>query len=444
MNTHKPFLAKLSILVSLVAAPCLLLAQQTPSIVWQRCLGGTNYEGPGGARSIQQTHDGGYIVIGTTSSIDGDVIGYHGDSVHDDIWVVKLDSARKIQWQRCLGGRGYDEGTSIIQTSDKGYALCGHTNSDSEDVSGNHGNYDAWVVKLDSGGKTQWQQCLGGSGSDYANSIIQNSQGDYIIAGTTASHDESLNNHGGEDAYIIKLSSSGNIIWQKCFGGSRNEYASSIIQTKDGGYIFTGVTNSTDGDVLGYHPDTTATSDTILGPYHNSDVWVVKLDTSGKIQWQKCLGGAKNDEANSILQTSDKGYILCGSTTSDDGDITGWHSGWEMGEYPSHPYPDVWIIKLDSVGSIQWQNCFGGTGEDWGSDVIPTFDGGYIFTGSTASNDGDVTGRHAVFLNPDPDMWVGKLTVLAEAAMKEVIRSFKLPTEVMLSMAVQLLLMATL
>ncbi len=127
------------------------------TILWQRCLGGSADDE---ASSVIQTSDGGFALAGATRSNDGDFVGNHG---HQDGWVVKLNSSGATQWSKCYGGTSDDDFFSIIQTSDGGFAVAGATNSDDDDVSGNHGNTDSWVVKLDNTGNIEWQKCLGGS-----------------------------------------------------------------------------------------------------------------------------------------------------------------------------------------------------------------------------------------------------------------------------------------
>ncbi len=175
--------------------------EEVPYITWQKCLGGSSLDD---VLSIQQTSDGGYIVAGYTGSDDGDVSGKHGDL---DFWVVKLSSTGSLQWQKCLGGSSLDDARSIQQTSDGGYVVAGYAYSNDGDVSGNHGNAaDFWVVKLSSTGSLQWQKCLGGSGDDGVGSIQQTSDGGYIVAGSTNSNDGDVSgNHGDLDFWVVKL-----------------------------------------------------------------------------------------------------------------------------------------------------------------------------------------------------------------------------------------------
>ena len=362
---------------------------QAPVIEWQKSLGGTGYDA---SQSIQQTTDGGYIVAGFSESIDGDVTGNNGDF---DYWIVKLDPSGNITWQKSLGGSGNDEARSIQQTTDGGYIVAGYSDSNDGDVTGNHGASDYWIVKLDPSGNITWQKSLGGSNYDEAHSIQQTTDGGYILAGFSAypSDGDVTGTHGQIDYWIVKLDSIGNITWQKSLGGSLLDEAHSIQQTTDGGFIVAGWSTSNNGDVIGNH-----------GGY---DHWVVKLDVNGNIAWQKSLGGSEDDgghaggfiglDATSIQQTTDGGYILAAESNSNDGDVTGNHGGI-----------DNWIVKLDVNGNITWQKSLGGMGGDITSSIQQTTDGGYIVAGWSLSIDAwaDVTGNHG-----NSDYWIVKLDV---------------------------------
>jgi len=353
---------------------CLFNSFSQPTIQWQKCLGGSNQDG---ANSIQQTVDGGYIVAGVTSSNDGDVTGNHGG---DDFWIVKLDGSGNIQWQKCLGGSGGDYAYSIQKTSDSGYIIAGSTGSNNGDVTGNHGSVDYWVVKLDGVGNLQWQKCFGGTNDDTGSWIQQTNDAGYIIAGFTESVDGDVNgNHGNFDYWVVKLDASGTLQWQKCLGGTGNDFARFIRQTSDGGYTVVGSTNSNDGDVTGNHGIV--------------DYWIAKLDSLGTLQWQKCLGGTNDDDGYSIQQLIDGGFIVAGYAESNDGDVSG-----------NHGINDYWIVKLDSTGTLQWQKCYGGAGNDLAWYIQQATDGGYLVAGFAQSNDGDVTGNHG-----GRDFWILKL-----------------------------------
>lgn len=408
----------------------ILAAQSAPSIEWQKALGGTHSES---ANAVQQTSDGGYIVAGNSMSNDGDVTGNHGGG---DYWIVKLNPAGGIQWQKSLGGSNVDDAQSIRQTTDGGYIIAGSSNSGDGDISGNHGNYDYWIVKLDSNGNMQWQKSLGGSSVDMAQSIQQTSEGGYIVAGSSSSNDgDASGNHGGGDYWIVKLDVNGNIQWQKSLGGSSSEQVNSVQQTFDGGYIIAGTTVSTDGDItvsygnndfwvvkldsggnmqwqktlgnigdnIGYYAQQTFDGGYIaVGTSFNPsnlesglpDYWVIKLSNNGTIEWDKYFGGSFHDNAITIRQTPEWDYIVAGWTASNNGQVTNHHGNL-----------DYWIIKLDSSGNLKWEKTLGGPDFDYLTALELTADNGYIVSGSTGSTSGDVTGHHGMI-----DAWVVKLS----------------------------------
>ncbi|MBS1687001.1 MAG: T9SS type A sorting domain-containing protein [Bacteroidetes bacterium] len=353
-------------------------AQAQHDIQWEKSLGGTNNDV---AYSISPSADGGYFAAGYSFSTDSDVTGNHGNS---DCWVVKLTAAGTIQWQKSLGGPGNDIGHSIAATADGGCIVAGQNGGNGGDVTGNHGGVDYWVVKLDTTGTIQWQKSYGGTANDLAECIAPTVDGGYIVAGISLSNNGDVTGHHGpvdDDYWIVKLDASGTMQWQKSLGGTSNDDAYSIAQTADRGYIVTGSSGSINGDVTGHHG------------FNNYDYWVVKLDTIGAIQWQKSLGGSYADEAYSIAPTADGGYIVAGYSASTDGDVTGHYS-----------VDDYWVVKLGATGSIQWQKSLGGTNFDEANSVVQTADRGYIVAGNTASTDGDLTGHYG---NTGP--WIVKL-----------------------------------
>jgi len=314
-------------------------ANKPVQIEWQRCLGGSNKDE---ARSVQQTRDGGYIVAGFTKSNDGDINEKKGILIFNDFFIVKLDKGGNIQWRKRLGGSRDDEVYSIQQTRDGGYIVAGVTESNDGYVGENHGKSDSWVIKINENGNIQWRKCFGGSNEDMIYSIQQTRDDGYIMAGITTSIDGDVRGwHIGfaikkpsegislPDFWIVKLDEKGNIEWQKCLGGSDWDWAKSIEQTSDGGYIVAGWTCSNNGNVSGWHKGYSVTGDPL------PDFWIVKLDEKGNIEWQKCLGGSDWDEAYSIQQTSDGGYIVAGTTYSNDGDVKG-----------NHGKQDIWMVKL--------------------------------------------------------------------------------------------------
>jgi hypothetical protein len=357
----------------------------TGGLAWQRCLGGTNNDQ---AFAVEQTQDGGYIVVGQTKSNDGDVTGLHSGFAAMDAWVVKLDTSGALTWQKTLGGSKADAATGVKQTPDGGFAIVGYTRSVDGDVTENHGNSDLWLVKLSSSGILEWQKCFGGTADDTGQGIQLTSDGGYVLAGETASNNGDVSGtHGGNDFWVVKLSATANIEWQKAIGGNLAELVETVRQTSDGGYVIVGETSSNNGDVTGNHND-------VLNTY---DAWVVKLNALGTLEWQKCLGGSSIDRAFDVMETTDNGFIVVGETRSADGDVIGNH-----GDY------DAWMVKLNNGGALVWQKCWGGSAEESLLSIQQTADSGCILVGSAASTDGDVVGFEGGLSNFN-DIWVLKI-----------------------------------
>jgi hypothetical protein len=266
-------------------------------ISWTKTFGGAGGES---GSSVQQTNDGGYIIAGSTfSSGNGD----------EDVYLTKTDGSGNEQWTKTFGGTDWDVGSSVQQTTDGGYIIAGSTSS-----FGN-GGPDVYLIKTDGNGDSLWTKTFGGANYDVGSSVQQTSDGGYIICGCT-------NSFGGLPdcyLYIIKTDENGDLLWTKTLGGTDwddDDKGNSIQQTTDGGYIITGwINRSVFSD--GY------------------DVFLIKTDGSGNEQWTKTFGGTENDSGNSVQQTTDGGYIICGYTES-------FGNGGE----------DVYLIKTDQNGNI--------------------------------------------------------------------------------------------
>jgi ribosomal protein S11 len=254
------------------------------NIIWAKTYGGIGYDD---AYSVQQTSDGGYIVAGITWSFGA------GSA---DIFLIKTDANGNIIWAKTYGGIGYDDAYSVQQTSDGGYIVVGTTRSFGA------GSYDIFLIKTDANGNIIWAKTYGGTDRDGASSVQQTSDGGYIVAGYTESFGA-----GYSDAFLIKTDANGNIIWAKTYGGTYGDYACSVQQTSDGGYI-----------VAGY-----------------GDIFLIKTDANGNIIWAKTYGGTYGDYAYSVQHTSDGGYIVAGGTYS-------FGAG----------YSDAFLIKTDANGDI--------------------------------------------------------------------------------------------
>ena len=296
---------------------------------------------------IQQTDDDsdgqkddGYIVAGETES--------YGAGIYDFL-ILKLDSSGNQQWAKTFGEVALDRPFSIQQTTDGGYVISGKTSSYGA------GSYDFLILKLDSSGNQQWAKTFGRNGADGSCSVQQTSDGGYIIAGMTGSWAGFADN-----LLVLRLDSNGEQKWAESFGGLNNEYAYSIQQTNDGGYIVSGFTSSYG-----------AGSDNALIIKINPDI----AGAFGGVNWAKTFGGiivsANSEYADSIQQTTDGGYVIAGITCS----------------YGSC---DFLVLKLDSGGVQEWARTFGhDSNTDWAKSVRQTDDGGYIITGKTSLGAGN-------------------------------------------------------
>jgi len=241
------------------------------NIEWAKTLGGINVNI---ANSIQQTIDGGYIVGGYTNSF--------GAGSYDFL-VIKLSYDGNIEWAKTLGGEENDELYSLELTDDGGYLLAGSTSSFGP------GDLDILIIKLSYNGNMEWMKTFFEGGTYEVANFIQKTNDGYILAGYTWPLGA-----GDKDCLVLKLSSNYNIQWGRKYGGINYDICNSIIQANDGGYIFTGYTQS-------------------FGP--SGSFLIIKLFPNGIVEWARIFGGGNIEGGNSITQTSD-GYIIAGYTYS--------------------------------------------------------------------------------------------------------------------------------
>jgi len=289
---------------------------------WMKSLGGDGYER---GYCVQQTSDGGYIVVGYTTSYGA------GGS---DAWLIKLDANGTVLWDRTFGGASSDNGYYVQQSDDGGYIIVGAT------VSYGAGGADVWLIKTDSNGTEMWNKTFGTSiYYEQGYVVYPSNDGGYMVFGRQqADNDEIL---------VIKTDAQGNELWNKTFGGNDGEWLRTAYKTSDGGFILVGRTYS-------------------YGV--NGDAYVIKLDAQGNMEWGKNYGGLDYDCGNGITETSDGGYIIAGATKS-------YGAG----------YYDSWLIKIDTWGNMEWNLTFGGVENDTFAFIQQTSDGGYICVGSTQS-----------------------------------------------------------
>ena len=312
--------------------------------LWTKLYGGRFWEGLGilgqGGTSapgdVVENPGGGFTFVTSTASTDGDVTGNISTGTFFDIWVVTVNDTGKIIWNKCYGGTASDEGYGITRTGDGGYIVAAKTSSNDVQVTGNHGDGDLWVFKIDATGTLLWQKALGGSslenyfspgggsGIDRGNILTASDGSVYILCNTQSFNGDVSGNHGISDNWIVKMNSSGVVLWSKCYGGSGNENQGKMIEDTDGNIVYCGSSTSADGD--------------LPGNYGSSDVFVAKINhNNGNIIWIKNYGGTSRDGGADITRLSQKGFILIGATRSNDMDVSG-----------NNGQTDIWIANLDT------------------------------------------------------------------------------------------------
>jgi hypothetical protein len=268
--------------------------------------------------------------------------------------------AHAVAFAKTYGGTGSEGAFSVQQTSDGGYIVAGRT------YSFGAGWYDIFLIKTDANGNLRWAKTYRGTDYDGASHVQQTSDGGYMLAGVTRSFGA-----GESDIFLIKTDADGNIQWAKTYGGTYSEEAYSVQQTSDGGYIVAGRT----------------------GSWPNYDIFLIKTDANGNIQWAKTYGGTNWDEARSVQQTSDGGYIVAGYTGS-----------FGAGFY------DIFLIKTDANGNIQWAKTYGGTSWDEAYSIRQTSDGGYIVAGYTRSY--GIGGEDIFLIKTDANGNIGSCSIV--------------------------------
>ncbi len=353
------------------------------TVVWETSIDGKNDDF---FTSVIESQYGGYYMGGCFMSED--VVA--GQSFYTyDLLIAKIGEAGSLEWQKVYGGK-YSEQCNSLDANDNGLIAVGVTNSNGGDVSGNHGGNDIWALQLDYNGVLQWQKCYGGSKDDWAERVIKTMDNGYLIVGYTESSDgDVVAHHGEKDAWVIKIDAAGNIQWSRSLGGSEDDQITDVKQLNDGTYIMVGSTASSDGDVVGH--------------FVGSDVWILQLDVMGDILWQKCYGTIGTDIAHSISITGDGDYFVVGQTNSFGNDLSGLHG-----------YIDVLAMKVDDKGNMIWQKCFGGKNDDYALSAQTTIDGGLIMGGTSESTNDDVNDNKGA-----KDFWILKVIGTGELQWKK-------------------------
>ncbi|QMU26719.1 GEVED domain-containing protein [Adhaeribacter radiodurans] len=415
---------------------------------WNARFGGS---GTDAFSTVIKTSDGGYLSGGyTTSGISGDKS--QNSQGKNDYWIVKSDAAGKKLWEKRYGGSSDDYLNTIIQTSDGGYLLGGSSLSgvSGDKTQASRGDRDYWVVKVSGTGIKQWDKRFGGSGYDELKKMLQITNGNYLLAGTSSSPaggDKSQGSQGGQDYWIIQINASGTKVWDKRYGGSSNENLEGLAPTLTGGFLLGGSSasgisgdktksswggndfwlvritgtgqkvwdkrfgGSETDDLMDLGSTGTSTGNFYIAGHSTSgvsgdktqptqggkDFWMLKINGNGDKIFDKRFGGSQDEGLRSIILTQDGGYLLAGRSQSGvSGDRTQASQGSN----------DYWIVKTSSTGMVQWNKRFGGSGEDELRAAFQTSDGGYVLGGK--SNSG-VSGDRTQPSQGDMDYWLVKV-----------------------------------
>ncbi|MFK7806621.1 MAG: hypothetical protein AB8F74_02360, partial [Saprospiraceae bacterium] len=352
---------------------------------WDASLGGNIWEE---LNSVEQTSDGGFIMAGfTSSSQDADVEGINNGG--GDYWVVKTDNLGEIEWENNFGGNQLERPWKVLPTSDGGYIVAGYSPSN---ISGtktedSRGADDFWVVKMDNVGNYEWDRTYGGDNLDWCYDMIQLNDGGFLLGGRSLSGisgEKTEANNGSWDFWLVKIDADGNLLWDKTLGGDQEDLLTEMQLAPDGDVLIAGGTSSSmSGDV---------TSPTEGG----KDFWLVKVSsTDGDLLWERRYGGTAEDEVFSFVQTTDGGVLLGGGSQSNANPP--FKSENNFGSV------DMWIVKTDATGSVEWDRTFGGDGLDNCYSVRQNSIGYYIISGFSESV---MTGNKTTGTNGGFDYWL--------------------------------------
>lgn len=356
---------------------------------WQVHLGGNAQDLIG---DVLPTEDGGFLVAGSSLS---EISGEKTDSIIGsfDIWIVKLNAAREIEWQKTIGGNDQDILKKIILCPDGGYLLAGQSKSpmSGNKTTENYGSWDFWIVRISEIGDVIWDNSFGGAGHDFLVDMILLPDGSYMIAGSTFSDSSGTkldNKLGNSDYWVIRINETGEELWQMSLGGDSQEDLYSMNQTSDGHFILSGGSEST-------------ISGNRTQELHGSlDFWLVLIDSLGAIVWDRAYGCENQASLNTCFEMEDGGFLIAGSTNCD--------VGIDKAE-PSYGDIALWAIKTNALGEVIWENTIGSPSYDNLADAIPSVDGGVILLGN-------ISGPDAGFDKSEDrgTIWVVKLNEIGE------------------------------
>ncbi|QRR00160.1 CBM96 family carbohydrate-binding protein [Dyadobacter sandarakinus] len=364
--------------------------------IWDKTFRYTNASSVG---DIIATPDGGSVMAVASYNTKGSTASEPGRGDHD-YWIVKMSANGNIEWDRTLGGSLEDVVTSVIPTRDGGYIAAGYSASGAtgDRTSGSRGGRDLWVVKLSASGQLEWDKSYGTSGNeDYA--IIRPAQnGGYLISSRSEApaDGDKTKVKGGLDFWTIRIDSVGNKLWEKTYGGTEMEYLSEVLPESDGSFVLVGFSYSNAGfDKTEDRKGGIAT-----------DGWMIKIDSLGQVLWDKTLGGAKADEITYIEKTADGGYLISATSLSD----AGYDKSENQKTYDdSDIQGDFWLIKLNARGNKIWDKTTGGDGGDGPRYGSETSRGNYVMIGSSNSNLFYARGDRSMWRKGRFDVWMAYL-----------------------------------
>lgn len=329
-----------------------------PGIQWQRSYGGSKDDV---ATDVKSTADGGYIVLGTTESGDGYLSGNKGDK---DIWVLKVNRVGLIEWQRVIGGSGADDAIEIEPVED-GFIVLGNTNSSDGDVNRDSSKFkDAWLVRLNKTGEILWSKVYGASKLDEMFDLWMDQNSETLYLFGKKSTESGLQY---PDYWLIKTNMDGEVIWEKTYGGSASDIGNSITALSNSHLALFGLTGSNDGDVDFDH----GTRD---------DFWVVEVDTTGVIQKKQVFNLDCSVAAEKIITTTGNKMMAIGQICSNFGCASDF----------SHGACDYFIFKLNSTNNSTWHYNYGGTKTEAPKDMLQTDNSTFLICGASNSTDIDI------------------------------------------------------
>ena len=342
----------------------LLKFDANANLEWSKTYGGSSDDR---GRSLIQTLDGGFALLGYSSSSDGDVSSNNGSR---DFWLVKTDAQGNLSWERSYGFSGNDEGNHILETSDGHFLITGIidvTASGGAGIFGRHAGGDYWCLKVAQTGELVWSRYYGGSFTDTAFGVVETSNQEFIIAGSSDSEDVNItNNRGTYDFWVVKAGIGGDLVWQQSYGGDQIDEARGVAASGDGNFIVVGDTRSSDQDVTVNNGA--------------ADLWLIKISESGEILWNQSIGGTNFDVPRSVNPTADGGFVIAGSSRSSDGVVSS-----------NQGQNDAWVVKVSNGGQLISQQTFGGSEIDFAYDAVQLRDGSIVLIGESSSSDGDIT-----------------------------------------------------